>query len=124
MASDNRKKGCPNTECVRNKKEYYYKATDQFCTICGQPLVYVCKSCFSRIDDIDKKHIRCVQCEAKIADRKAKIANKRNAAVGGVAAAGVGILKVAKNEVVKQGGDLAKNAVKAGFAVAAKMIKK
>jgi len=124
MAKDNRKKGCPNKDCGRNKKKYFYKATDMYCTICGQPLVYVCKDCFSRIDDTDIKHTRCELCEAKRADRKAKIVDKRNAAAGAAAVMVAGIAKAAQGEVIKEGGKLAQNAVKAGFEVAKKVIKK
>ena len=124
MAKDYRKKGCPNEGCERNKKKYYYKSTDMYCTICGKPLVYVCKDCFSRIADTDIKHIRCELCEAKRVDKKDKMVNKKNAAVGAVAVMAAGIAKAAQVEVIKEGGDWAKDAVKAGFDVAKKIIKK
>lgn len=124
MEKDYRKKGCPNTDCIRNKTKFYYKSTDQFCTICGEPLVLVCKSCFSKIEDTDIKHTRCAHCEAKIADRKEKAINKKNAVVAGVMAIGAGIASAAKSEIIKQGGNAAKQGVKAVFGAASKMIKK
>ncbi len=124
MAKDTRKKGCPNKDCERNKSQYLYKSTDMYCTICGQPLVYVCKDCFSRIDDTDIKHTRCDLCEAKREDRKAKIVDKKKALAGAAAVVAAGIAKAAQGEMIKEGGKLAQNAVKAGFDAAKNVIKK
>lgn len=70
MAKDRRTKGCPNVGCERNTKKYAYKATDQFCTICGSELVFVCCDCFKKLADLGQDHIRCSTCEAERQDRK------------------------------------------------------
>ena len=70
MAKDRRSKGCPNSECERNKRHYLYKATDSYCTICGTQLVYVCPKCYRKLDDQGPKHIICSSCEAEREDRK------------------------------------------------------
>lgn len=70
MAKDKRAKGCPNTECSRNKNKYHYKVTDQYCTICGSKLVLVCQDCFQKLADLGPKHIRCNSCDAEREDRK------------------------------------------------------
>ena len=70
MAKDKRSKGCPNSECERNKRQYLYKATDSYCTICGTQLVYVCPKCYRKLDDQGPKHVICSSCEAEREDRK------------------------------------------------------
>lgn len=39
MSKDKRIKACPNAECSRNTEKYRYKATDKFCTICGEAII-------------------------------------------------------------------------------------
>ena len=80
MPKDKRKKGCPNTKCERNKKKYSYKATDQYCTICGEKLLFVCADCFKRIEDTDMRHKYCAICEANREDRKEKRKERLKAA--------------------------------------------
>ena len=48
---DKRIKGCPDPGCERHVEHYKYKAGDQFCTLCGARLVYVCAKCFEEIED-------------------------------------------------------------------------
>ena len=70
MDKDRRVKGCPNEECQRMTGHYRYKATDQYCTICGSELVFVCPGCFGKLADQGPKHIYCATCEAEKEDRK------------------------------------------------------
>ena len=44
MAKDNRKKGCPNTDCKYNKDKVFQKADVNYCPKCGTPLVFVAKA--------------------------------------------------------------------------------
>ena len=109
MKKDKRSKGCPNEACIRYKK-YRYKAEEQYCSICGEPLVFVCANCFNRIEDQGLTHRYCVLCEQDKARRQAN-AKKKVVAVG--AAAGtvvVGSAKVAK-DVLKKAPEMI-NAVK------------
>lgn len=91
MAKDKRVKGCPNVTCIRNGKKYKYSATDRFCTICGEELIFVCPVCFRKLADLGRDHILCAACQAEKEDRKAN-SKKRAQYVG--------------NKI----GDLAKNA--------------
>lgn len=65
-------KGCTNSYCAAHKKKVTYKATEEFCSKCGQPLSFVCKSCYTPIEESQKL---CVMCQAKIDDRNDKIKN-------------------------------------------------
>ena len=65
---DNRKKGCPNPECKKNMEHVLFKATAKYCVECATPLVFVCKDCFKKIEDLGPKHILCNLCEAKHKD--------------------------------------------------------
>lgn len=87
-------KGCGNESCEAYKKKLTYNESEAFCSKCGNPLVYVCKDCYTQLPvDTDKY---CVRCAAKHEDRKDK-AKKVMVSVGGVAlAVGVGVLKFGK----------------------------
>ena len=65
MAKDKRIKGCYNLACKRYRKEYKYETSDNFCTICGNELVFVCTECFEKIEDNGPEHKLCAACEAK-----------------------------------------------------------
>lgn len=54
MSSDKRKKGCTNTSCAMNQSKHMFPSTDMYCSQCGQPLVFVCKKCFKKIEDLGK----------------------------------------------------------------------
>lgn len=118
---DKRVKGCPNVECKRNTKKYHYKATDNFCTICGKELVFVCADCFKRIIDESPTHIICANCEAHRDDRKKNtkkrlrdISDKVGVVAGGVAeVAKDGAIVAAK--VAKEGAEAATTAIKESF---------
>lgn len=117
--NDGRVKGCPNEECKCHKKKKKYKSKEQYCSECGSQLVFVCKSCFGPIEDIDSKHKICLSCEAKRDDKKEKIKKVAKYVGGAVAAAGAvvaaGIVKQVENEVIKQGGKVAKKLVDEAF---------
>lgn len=95
---DRRSKGCPNPQCDRNKKKFMYKASDVYCTECGQKLVFVCKKCFGPIEDTGPEHRICPICQAKAEDNrdKAKELGKKAVVGGGVIAGGV--VAILKNE--------------------------
>ena len=88
MAKDKRIKGCYNLECKRYRKEYKYEPTDNFCTICGTPLVFVCAECFEKIEDQGAEHRLCEVCEAKHQAKREALAENvgkmKNVAVLGI----------------------------------------
>ena len=62
---DKRIKGCPDPGCARHNEHYKYKPTDQFCTLCGSQLVYVCAKCFKEIEDTEDRRRYCEDCKPK-----------------------------------------------------------
>ncbi len=104
MATDKRKKGCPNEECEQHQKKIKLKATESYCSKCGTKLIYVCAKCFQEIEDIDPKHRICIRCEAESHDQKKAISGKAKMAGKGAAAAagafGVGIVAKASKKLV------------------------
>ena len=60
---DKRIKGCPDPGCERHVEHYKYKADDQFCTLCGARLVYVCAKCFEEIEDSEDQRRYCYNCK-------------------------------------------------------------
>lgn len=95
-------KGCGNESCEAHKKKIIYKEAETFCSRCGNPLVYVCKDCYTQLPDDVEKY--CVRCLAKHEDRKEK-AKKVAAGVGGGALAIGGVILT----VGKKALDVAKN---------------
>lgn len=96
------------------------KATDKFCTICGDKLILVCSRCHTEISDEGIDHKMCARCEAVIKDRNEKIvANVKNVARGVV-----GVVPVAANKL--KGVDLKDANVlgKAAIDIAQKVVKK
>lgn len=88
-------KGCINESCIAHAKKHHYKASDEFCSKCGQPLSFVCKSCYTPIEESQSL---CVLCEAKKKDRNGKIIGTAKAACG--AALCVAPVVVAKGKKV------------------------
>ena len=80
---DKRIKGCPDPGCERHVEHYKYKADDQFCTLCGARLVYVCAKCFEEIEDSEdqrrkrKKKSRRKRRRRSLQKRKKKSRRKR-----------------------------------------------
>ena len=62
---DKRIKGCPDPGCARHNEHYKYKPTDQFCTLCGSQLVYVCAKCFKEMEDTEDRRRYCEDCKPK-----------------------------------------------------------
>ena len=62
---DKRIKGCPDPGCARHNEHYKYKPTDQFCTLCGSQLVYVCAKCFKELEDTEDRRRYCEDCKPK-----------------------------------------------------------
>jgi predicted amidophosphoribosyltransferase len=52
MSKDNRKKGCPNSDCQMNIKKIRQSTENDFCPKCATRLVFVCSKCFDEIEDI------------------------------------------------------------------------
>ena len=104
MTKDKRVKACPTLTCKRYKKEYKYKATDNYCTICGAKLVYVCEKCFEQIEDEGTEKKRCEKCEAERQERRDAIKVKADK-VKKVAVAGAAVLpsvvEVVNNPIAK-----------------------
>lgn len=120
MAKDKRVKGCPNLNCERHTKQYKYKATDKYCTICGETLILVCERCHCEIGDEGIEHKLCDRCEAIIADRKEKVMrNVKEFAKGAamVAPVAAGKLKGIDSKNLKSVG-------KAAVRVAGEVVKK
>ena len=95
MAKDKRVKGCPNENCERHEKKYKYKATDRYCTICGEPLILVCERCHCEIGDEGIDHKMCARCEAILADRKEQVVKN----VKGVAKGAAMVVPVAAGKL-------------------------
>ncbi len=80
-------KGCITTGCIANKKKIKYKQDDNFCLKCGNPLVEVCKKCYTPLPPNNVQAI-CDRCIAEKEDKKdkgAKMAGKAGAGVAGAA---------------------------------------
>lgn len=77
---DKRIKRCTNPTCERYITKYKYKATEKYCSLCGNSLVFVCGDCFDKIEDEGPQHRICARCEAIRADRKEKAAEYGKAA--------------------------------------------
>ena len=59
-------KGCVNEDCIAREKRILYKNSDTFCSKCGEPLFYVCKSCGMQLPD--NKNRFCIRCTVKRQD--------------------------------------------------------
>lgn len=106
MKTDKRVRGCPNPKCEVHRNKVKYKATDQYCKICGTPLVFVCSRCYAEIPDegIDIK--RCKRCENHIKNRNRKFWDgaKNVAEIGRDVVPNIINVKMAKDVAVKAGG--------------------
>ena len=123
MATDKRVKGCSNPECVNHIKKIKMKAEDEYCPKCGTELVFVCKKCFSEIQDIDEDHRICTHCIEEAQEKKEKRIEKvKNYGKKAAVAAGTGVLAVGGKIVTKVMKDEEKEIVKIGVEVAKKGI--
>ena len=125
MATDRRKKGCPNESCERHQKKIMLKATEEYCPKCGTKLIYVCSKCFREIEDIDPKHRICSLCEAEGQEKKDAAAGKAKNAGKAVAGVVVPVVVAAGGKIVKDlQKDSTKKIVKVVEEAAAKIIRK
>jgi len=115
MSKDKRVKGCYNLTCKNYRKEVKFKSTDNYCPNCGAELVYVCASCFEKIEDMGPEVRLCKECEEKKAQKKEKLqagldTAKKFAGKGvELAPAAIGLVKNPKaKDVLKVGTDLLK----------------
>lgn len=86
-------KGCTNSQCIATKKKIKYKATEDFCSKCGAPLVYVCPKCYTPIEKNEKL---CAIHQAKKEDQKDKAIKVVKEGGAFVAAAAVFVWKNGK----------------------------
>ena len=125
MATDKRKKGCPNENCERHRNKIMLKATEEYCPKCGTKLIFVCAKCFREIEDIDSNHRICSLCEVERQEKKeaaAEKAKKAGKAVGGVVTS---VIIAAGGKIVKDfQKDSTKAIAKAAMAAGAKIFKK
>lgn len=125
MATDKRVKGCPNSDCENHIKKLRFKTTDEYCSKCGEPLVFVCKKCFSEIQDSGPEHTKCTHCmeeaqakKEQYIDKAKDIAKKAGGAVVGVGGAiVVNVIQDEKKEVIKKGVEYAKAGLDAAKAI-------
>lgn len=117
MKTDKRIKGCPNPNCEVHRNKAKYQSTDQYCKICGTPLVFVCKRCYAEIPDEGIDIRMCKRCKDYLRSRRKGFQNgaKNLAAIGRDVIPDIMNAKIAKDVVVKAGGKVA---------VAARNIKK
>ena len=110
-----RKKGCYNLECQRYRKEYRYDEEENYCSICGSKLVYVCAKCYEKIAEDSTSHL-CKKHEddylAKQEKMQKGVQNVQEAAkkgAGAVAAAAPVAVNLFENKKLQK---YAKKAVK------------
>ena len=109
MTKDKRVKGCTNKNCERCYKKFKYKAMENFCSLCGTNLTYVCEKCFSEIEDIDPYHRLCSTCEERKVENKQKVksaAEQSKKVAIGVATLAPSIVKHMKNVDPKKVGSI------------------
>ena len=90
-------KGCTNSQCVAHTKKITYKKSEDFCSKCGQPLSFICKSCYTPIEESQRL---CIMCQAKVDDRNDKI--KDGVAKVGTAALSLGVAVLSKGKIPKK----------------------
>ncbi len=84
-----RVKGCINEECTAFKKKITYGESEGYCSKCGNPIVYVCKKCYTPLDEKGKY---CAFHQAEREDKKVhakKVIVEVGGTIGGVIVAGV-----------------------------------
>lgn len=87
-------KGCINEACVAHEKQMLYKDVDDYCSKCGNRLVYVCKKCHTQLPDSSKQF--CEYCLAEKRDKKDRNLKRAGVVMGGVAAVGITAVNVGK----------------------------
>lgn len=84
-------KGCGNPDCENNKKKIRIKDSDNYCSICGQGLVRVCKKCYTVINDCDGP--LCERCKAEKDDKREAAIEAGGKVVGAVIAVGAFVVE-------------------------------
>lgn len=91
---DRRIKRCPNNNCKAFEKTNYGPDL-QYCSACGSELVFVCKKCGKKIEDLGSKHTICASCEADRQDRLDRVADVAKGVATGVGAVATAAAAVA-----------------------------
>ncbi len=115
MAIDMRVKGCPNISCEMHTKKRRQKVNVNYCPVCGEKTVFVCRRCFREIEDLGPDHSICALCEAKQKERIAKVKETaknvgKKVATGAVAVV-TPIVMAAKETTIHEITDKVKDAV-------------
>lgn len=87
-------KGCINAACVAHEKQTLYKDVDDYCSKCGNRLVYVCKKCHTQLPDSSKQF--CEYCLAEKQDKTDRTLKKVGVIASGAAAVGIAAVNVGK----------------------------
>ncbi len=90
-------KGCANDNCAAHKKQITYKESEEYCSRCGRPLSYVCKKCYTPLDERGEY---CLIHQAEKDDR-ADRTKKRLLAAGGFVLSFGGIVVTKGKDIVK-----------------------
>jgi len=93
-----RVKGCVNDSCSAHQKHVKYKEDESYCSICGEPLAYVCRDCYTPLPNAKEKY--CVRCRAVRDDRRDKVM-KKAAKIGTGVVAGVGTVLVGGKKILE-----------------------
>lgn len=64
-----RVKGCVNAECVAHQKKIKFKEEELYCSRCGEALSYVCRKCYTKLDEPGEL---CIRHQADAADHADK----------------------------------------------------
>lgn len=65
-----RVKGCVDEKCIARQKKIFYKESDEFCSKCGKKLTFVCKKCYTVLEDSKEKY--CIRHLEERTERKEK----------------------------------------------------
>lgn len=112
-------KGCTNEICGYNiKTKKHFKEIENFCSMCGERLQYLCIRCHAVVSDPNVRY--CEECQKEVDAHKEKvIADAKKVKELGVGVAVkiaenpelINVAIKAKDMVVEQAPKLAKNAI-------------
>ncbi len=95
MATDNRKKGCPNPDCRLHVKQVKQTSDFNYCPNCGTKTIYVCRRCFCQLPDTEERRSLCEQCETELEQKR----QERNENVKTAAHKGAGAISSAARTI-------------------------
>lgn len=75
-------KGCPNGGCRLHIKKQFFKDNVNYCSECGEKLVYVCRDCYKELADTDKPI--CARCQAERDAKKEQLKDGAKKASGAI----------------------------------------